>query len=185
MADDMNASYELTADDLAAFAQMHQARSPTARRQRMGCLALGFLALAALPLLILLTTEDPLLETARDIWPLLLGPILFILTVPPYIKWRMRHLSKRLLSEGRSTGFYGNCTMSINEDGIRESKESGESTRRWSAVESLIITADHLFVYTSGVEAFVVPRRAFGSETAFDQFVQYIAEHSEATPRRV
>ena len=40
------------------------------------------------------------------------------------------------------------------------------------------MTPSHLFVYTSGIEAYVVPRRAFPDEATFSTFVDAIAERS-------
>ena len=174
----MKASFDFTPDDLTAFVQSHNAQSPNARRQLFGCLVIGFLALSFLPALILILNEKPFLETARNIWPLLMSPPLFLLLVIPFMKWRMRSLIKRMLKEGRSSGFYGACTLSLETDGIHESKSSGETVRNWSSVEKIIVAPEHLFVYTSGVEAFVVPRHAFTSDVDFNSFVQQIADQS-------
>ena len=180
MTDELNpyASYELTVDDLVAFVQFHHAQSPSAHRQRMGCLLIAFVAMLLLPGLILLTGEKPFLQTARDIWPLLLGPLLFLAFVFPCIKWRTANLSKRMLSEGSNAGFHGECSLSLDVDGIRESKTSGDTVRTWSAVEKIVVTQEYLFIYTSGIEAFVVPRRAFPSSTDFNAFVQHVADQS-------
>lgn len=178
----MHVSYELTFEDLAAFARMHQARSPAVRRQRFGCVTVAFVAMLGLPLLILLTSDEPLLVTARNIWPLLLGPVLLAIFGIPYIKWRTGQMTRTLLAEGDNTGFYGPCTLFVEEHGLRESKASGESARNWSAVKKIIATATHLFVFTSAVDVFIVPRRAFGSDAEFDQFVGRIASHSQVVP---
>ena len=180
----MKVSYELTADDLVAFAQFHHAHSPTACKQRTGCLLIAFVAMLFLPALILLTSEKPLLQTACDIWPLFLGPLLFLIFAIPYIKWRTANLSKRMLNEGHNAGFYGDCSISLDDEGICETKTSGDTIRKWSAVERIVISPDHLFVYTSGVEAFVVPRRAFAAESDFNTFVQHVAEQSHVELQR-
>lgn len=177
----MKASYDLTADDLAAFSLFHQSHSPVVRRQRTGCLSVGVLILLLLPGLVLIGTEKPLLHAAKDIWPLFAGPVLFLIFVIPYIKWRTANLSQRLLREGRNAGFYGQCTLSLEDDGIRETKESGDTIRKWSAVEKVVVTADYLFVYTSGIEAFVVPLHAFSSSDEVNSFHQYIATQSGVT----
>jgi hypothetical protein len=162
---------------------MHLAQSPAVRHQRIGCLGVVLIPILGFPLLILAGTDKPILATARIIWPLLLGPPLFIAVALAHIKWRTGRLSKRMLAEGRNSGFYGQCALSLDEHGIRESKENGESMRKWSAVEKVITTKAHLFVYTSGVEGFVIPRRAFGSESDFEQFVRFVAKQSNVAPQ--
>lgn len=174
----MKAAYELTRDDLAAFIEYHQRSSPAVRRQRTGCLAIAFCALMILPAGILLTTDKPLLETAVDIWPLLLGPTLFAIFAIPYIRWRTRQMSNRLLSEGQNKEFYGECELEAGQEALTETRPSGSTIRNWTSVERVVTTPSHLFVYTSGIEAYVVPRRAFQHETEFRAFVDVICERS-------
>lgn len=174
----MKATYELTRDDLAAFIEYHHRSSPASRRQRRGCLAVAFCALMVLPAGILLTTDDPLLATAMDIWPLLLGPILFAITAIPYTRWRTRQMSNRLLSEGQNKEFYGQCELEVGDGALTETRPSGSTIRNWTSVERVVTTPSHLFVYTSGIEAYVVPRRAFPNETEFIAFVAAIRERS-------
>tara|TARA_R110002072_G_C7730484_1_gene515703 strand:+ start:73 stop:618 length:546 start_codon:yes stop_codon:yes gene_type:complete len=174
----MKASYELTADDLAAFTLCHSSTSPVVRRQRAGCLVGAVLLLLSLPTLLLTTSDKPIAETAKNIWPLLAGPALFILFIIPYLKWRTANLSQRLLREGTNAGFYGQCTLSLDDNGLTETKESGDTSRKWAAVEKIVATQDHLFVYTSGIEAFVIPTRAFQTSEDCLQFQKGISERS-------
>ncbi|MEX1231431.1 MAG: YcxB family protein [Planctomycetaceae bacterium] len=172
----MNVSYELLPDDFAAFIEFHQQSSPVARRQRLGCFAIGLAALLVLPVGILLMTDKPRLEAAINIWPLLLGPILFAVFIVPYVRWRTRQMSRRLLTEGTNAGFYGACDLAIDSEGLTESRPSGSTSRKWTSVERIVTTPQHLFVYTSGIEAFVVPRRAFGTDSEFNAFADAIAD---------
>ncbi|QDT06543.1 hypothetical protein K227x_49530 [Rubripirellula lacrimiformis] len=174
----MKTTYELTRDDLAAFIEFHQRTSPALRRQKIGCLVVAFFALMILPAGILLTTDKPVLETAIDIWPLLLGPILFGIFATPYIRWRTRQMSNRLLSEGQNKEFYGKCELEAGDEALTETRPSGSTIRNWTSVERIVTTPSHLFVYTSGIEAYVVPRRAFSTESEFDAFLGVITERS-------
>ena len=174
----MKASYKLTRDDLAAFIEYHERSSPATRRQKIGCLAVAFCALMVLPCGILLTTDKPALETAMDIWPLLVDPILFPILAIPYIRWRTRQMTNRLLSEGQNKEFYGECALEADDDALTETRPSGSTIRNWTSVERVVTTASHLFVYTSGIEAYVVPRRAFSTESEFNEFIDAIAKRS-------
>jgi len=174
----MKVSYELTRDDLAVFIEFHQRTSPAARKQKIGCLVIAFAVMMVFPVGILLTTDKPRLEIAMNIWPLLLGPILFAVIANPYIRFRTRQMSNRLLSEGQNNGFYGKCELHVGADGLTETRPSGSTTRNWSSVERIVTTPHHLFVYTSGIEAYVVPRRAFDSDAEFNELASVIAEQS-------
>jgi len=174
----MKATYELTRADLAAFIEFHQRTSPAARRQKVGYLVVAFCALMILPAGILTTTDKSVLETAIDIWPLLLGPILFGIFAIPYIRWRTRQMSNRLLSEGQNKEFYVKCELEAGDDSLTETRPSGSTIRNWTSVERIVTTRSHLFVYTSSIEAYVVPRRAFSTESEFNTFVDAITERS-------
>jgi hypothetical protein len=174
----MKVSYEFARDDLAAFIEYHQRTSPAARNQKLGCFIVALAGLLVLPVGIVATTDEPILETAMKIWPLFLGPFLFAILALPYIKWRTRQMSIRLLNEGANRGFYGRCELNVDSEGVKETRPGGSTFRNWSSVERIAITRDYLFVYTSGIEAFVVPRRAFSTDTEFKNFTDAIAKHS-------
>jgi hypothetical protein len=178
----MTADFELTSDDLVAFVTFCNNRSPTAQRQRIGCAILGFLAVSALPALILLTTARPRLETAFDIWPLLLGPVLFVLFLRPFFRWSFRRNLRRMFAEGESKGYFGPCSLSIAAEGVVETKSSGESIRKWAAISRIVVTSQHVFIYSSALEAFILPKRAFDDDGDCQEFVRHVTEHASVVP---
>lgn len=46
------------------------------------------------------------------------------------------------------------------------------------SVERVVMTGSHLFAYTSGVEAYIVPRRAFRNESEFATFVNELQKRA-------
>ncbi|MBL7042706.1 MAG: YcxB family protein [Pirellulaceae bacterium] len=160
----------------------HNMRSPTVRRFRIGCGVFGFLVLSILPLLVLVTTDGPLLETATAIWPLLLGPLLFPFILIPLYKSSVRRTAARMVTERESAGAFGSCSLSIGPDGIVETKANGQSIRKWDYVNRLCLTPHHIFVYTSSIEAFILPKRAFEDDRHSREFVDQIAKYAGVTP---
>jgi hypothetical protein len=71
--------------------------------------------------------------------------------------------------------------LSLDDNGLAESKDSGDTIRKWSSVERFVTTRHYLFVYTSGIEAFVIPTRAFQTPDECVEFQQIIAERSGVT----
>jgi hypothetical protein len=178
----MKADFEFTADDLVAFVTFHSTRSPTVRRQRLICATLGFLFLSAIPALILITTDKPRVETAHAIWPLLLGPVLFTAFLTRFWKRSLGQTSRRMIAEGESTGYFGPCSLSIVPDGILETKPSGQTHRRWAVIKRIIVADHHVFVYTSAVEAFILPKRAFDGDHQCQEFVDQLAQLASVVP---
>ena len=87
-------------------------------------------------------------------------------------------MSNRLLNEGQNKGFYGECVLEIGANGLNEIRQSGSTFRTWTSVERIVTTPSHLFIYTAGIEAYIVPHRAFSRESAFLSFVNTINQHS-------
>jgi hypothetical protein len=87
-----------------------------------------------------------------------------------------------MIAEGESKGYFGPCSLSIAAEGIVETKPNGESKRKWAAVTRIVVTSQHVFVYTSPVEAFILPRRAFDSDDQCQEFVRRLADHASLVP---
>jgi hypothetical protein len=67
---------------------------------------------------------------------------------------------------------------------ITESSPQGEATCAMSAVEKIVVTGDHAFIYSSPVQAFVVPRRAFATSVDFESLVAMIEQFSRKSAMR-
>lgn len=178
----MKADFELTPDDLIAFITYHNMQSPTVRRQRIGCGVVFFLAMSILPLFVLVNTNEPLLETAIAIWPLLLGPLLLPFIFIPLYKWSLRRAAARMVNERGIAGYFGPCCLSIGPEGIVETKATGQTIRKWEYVNRLRLTPKYIFVYTSWIEAFILPKRAFEDDRHNRGFVDQIAIYAGVTP---
>ncbi len=181
----MKVEFELTAEDYVELTTVHTACSPTVRRQRRRAFLFGCVALMALPTLVLATTDKPIAEAAMAIWPLLTAPIVFLLIAIPYIRWRTSRMAKRMLLEGGPSGLSGPCSLAIETDGLVESRAAGVTTRNWDSVEKILVTATHIFIYTSAIEAFVLPRHAFASPDEGHQFIERVSQRSGVASRNV
>ncbi|MDB5335264.1 MAG: hypothetical protein JWN70_883 [Planctomycetaceae bacterium] len=179
----MNVSYDLTPDDVIAFWRMQHAQSPELRKQRRSLY--GVIAVfVALPLWILVSSPKPVLETAHAIRPLLAFPVIVAVALP-FSWWRRRRYWRRLLSEEQNKGFLGLCTMVLDDQGIRVSKPSGEGIKYWPAVEQILVSDAYLFLFTSSFDGYVVPRRAFQSDTEFNAFLENILVKSHVESKNV
>jgi hypothetical protein len=178
----MKASFELTRDDLVAFVTYHNLHSPTVRRKQLRTFVIGTVCLAALPALILTTTDDPVLETAVAIWPLLLGPILFIVFMSFFLKRAVRRAARGMIAEADGSGYFGPCSLSITRDSVVETKPDGQSVRKLSAVKEIVSIKHHVLIYTSSIEAFILPKRAFDDDDQCREFTRRLAEYTSVEP---
>jgi hypothetical protein len=74
-----------------------------------------------------------------------------------------------MFREGKNLGVLGEHYMKIDQHGLIERTSVGESSSTWSGVERIARNNDYIFIYSSALGAYIVPRRAFASQTEFDK----------------
>ncbi len=161
----MHANYELQLDDLHALMDLEKRRRKTSR------LPLILAALLYAGVLIYAFAKLPLNSAIL----LLLPALVFAVTLVRAI---------RMTAPGRAmikNHFCGTCQLKIEHDGVTEIRPTWELKRNWSAIDRLVKTNTHLFVYAAGLIAYVVPRRAFFDDADFDRFVKAIQDRSNVT----
>ena len=158
----MQANYELRADDLQALVDLLKPGgiSPKTKLIAMAAIYVALVGYAfnKLPLNVALTA--------------LLPGVLFTITMVRAI--RMMAPSRELAKNN----FCGECDLKIEFDGLTERRASGELKRHWSAIDRLVKTNTHLFIYATGLIAFVLPKRAFTNDAEFNRFVKAIEDRS-------
>lgn len=53
-------------------------------------------------------------------------------------------------------------TITISDEGIRESTENSESYRKWSAINNISINDNYIFIYDTPMTAHIIPKRVIG-----------------------
>lgn len=162
----MTIECENTLDDILAFNFYHFEHSPAARKraniQRYG----GAILLA----LVLLLTSS-FLEFTPLAWLIGIGFIIaWILLEPRFHRSELRKMAGSFLREGTNKGVTGKRTFTLQAESVTETTDASESRTRWDCVEQIVKTDDYIFIYTSAVTAYVIPRRAFDTEAEYDTF---------------
>ncbi len=121
------------------------------------------------------------MEAAKDLWAFYLLPILFLIIYIPLFKFQTRRYYNKYLKEGDSSGFFGKWSLSLEDDGIHVANPESQSILFWPSFKKIIMTPDYLFLYTSGITALVIPRRAFESEKDLEDFVQIFSEKTDVS----
>ena len=168
---------DITKDDVVAYNMYHFAHSPAVRQQGFRAVAVTLVVLVVWSGLlgVLVFGSDGPLDTARAIWPLLLGPPLFLLVMILVFRRRTRRTRKtveRMLDEGENKGLFGEHRITLTPEGVNDSSDFHKKLTSWDAVERVAVTDQHLFVYTNAIEAVIVPRRSFPNEASFTSFVE-------------
>ena len=99
---------------------------------------------------------------------------LWIVIGPGIERSTTRKKITRLLLEGQNKAMFGTHVLKFLPDSIVETTEHGEISVTWNAVEKIVKTDDMIYIYGSAVTAYLVPRRAFQAQEAFDGFFEMV-----------
>ena len=164
-------SYELTLEDVHAFNLHYGRESPVVRRGRLLVrLAMTFF------LAVLLTALGWGAHAGAPFW--VLGGLILLFwyaLFPRRVESMTRSFTERTYRAGRNKGLLGPHVVELTEEGVVERTALRELKVKWEAVERLASSDQHLFIWTSGFNALVVPRRAFASEDALKAFAAHAA----------
>jgi len=166
--------YVVTQEDLLSFTIYHAQHSPSLRRSRLiyQIAPSAFLGLFAL---VWLEVGDVI----RAVVHLFLCA-LWLLFGSRYWFWRVKRQRRRILSEGQKS-YPQRQTLAISPAGIWVSSEDTESKMKWSAVEKIVTNEGYIYIYVSPLNALVVPKNMFRSETEYESFVETARRYREAS----
>ncbi|MGG3471093.1 YcxB family protein [Neobacillus pocheonensis] len=85
--------------------------------------------------------------------------ILWIMFYPRYFYRHITKMSKRMMKEGRNEGLLGDHVMKLTDEGIVDSTSNGETKVNWSGIFEMKEDDDNIYLYNSGVSAYILPKR--------------------------
>lgn len=171
----MRFEYELTKQDYIDFNVHHIKNSNTLKKSlfmQQYVLAVIYLIL---PFILSKVSDIPLLY-----W-LVVFVIVAVLWVIFYPKYFMAATIKRILKlvdEGKNKDMLGKHILTVNEEGIIEESENGESRINWSGVEKVVETEKHFFIYFSSIMAYIIPKSVFEKDNTKNEFLKLLDEKS-------
>ncbi len=177
----MKFSYDFTRNDLVAYYRYHNNNSPTARKRNFRSTVFGFIACLLFAIIITMKDGRQFMIAARVYWVFYLTPILFLIIFIPFSKFQTRRYYNKYLKEGDSSVFFDKWSLSLEDDGIHVANPESQSILFWPSFKKFIMTPDYLFLYTSGITALVIPRRAFESEKDLEDFIQLFSEKTDVS----
>ena len=176
----MKVEYEVTLDDLVRFNLYHLSHSPFGRRQRSMIRygpAIIFLTLGVIEYLLL--GRSSILITG---WVVAL---VFFLATPAWWDWEVKRRTVKFMGEGNNRGITGPCLLTISQDDLQVVSDNGGGNLKWSAIEKIVASGTHTYIYSSSLSAFMIPHKAFTNDAERELFVdtarQYLANQTAST----
>jgi hypothetical protein len=81
------------------------------------------------------------------------------------------------LKEGNNETMFGPQRVAISPEGLLASNKTIESKIAWAAVQQIAEAEKHLFLFTSAMNAIVIPKTAFKSDEAKQEFVRLVESY--------
>jgi hypothetical protein len=143
-------AYDISLDDLVAFAEYHTAHSPAARSSYYWSLGIGAIVVVAL------------------VWALgfrgpagWAGAAAALVGWPLYLDWRTRSRNRRfyrrVYSESANHGMLGRYRASADADGLTVATAVTDARTRWSGVDRIEEAPGLAFIYVGSMNAYTVP----------------------------
>ena len=171
----MHVEYEVTMDDYVAFNKYVVETSPTIKRARR----LTYLAALAGALWALY------LIGASRLW---VSIVAVVGALAGFAAWnrfrnprRIDRLTRRLMAEGRNQLVLTKHHLQVDPDGLTDATAAGEARARWMAVERVVETASHIYLFVGALLAHIIPKRAFAGPEEVSDFIatvnRYRSQH--------
>jgi hypothetical protein len=175
----MEVEYELTAEDLIAFQRYYQSH-PHTRSQQGGPNPFGrlvwwlILTVVAVVLYFAASADFVLTEQLSYYLVAILGGAAFTLFgIVIYGRSMGPKLIRKVLNQGRNAEkLLGWRRFSIDAEAARNTTDFASVTYLWKGIDKIVTTREHAFFYFTTQLAFILPRRAFPDDQAFNDFVE-------------
>lgn len=175
----MKLEFDRSPEDIIAFNMYHMVHSASARREAMSTRVLVSVLVAWF------AGGYNILDPRYFNWIVLGAALtagLVVFFVYPLLARRSTvGRLRKLLKEGNNETLFGPQRVAISPDGLLASNKTAESKIAWAAVQQVAEGEKHLFVFTSAMNAIVIPKTAFRSDEAKQEFVRLIEAYRTAT----
>jgi hypothetical protein len=174
--------YELTHDDLFAYQWRAAFTSARARRTRRTTYLGWFVAVLLLAIVPAIGADG--ITISRVSLTFIVVTFSSVALAQWFLERRlMRRAIWQLIKEEKpDRGQLGKHKVVLTPDGVRESTMVGESRTSWAGVDRVEQDPHYIFIYTTAVAAFLVPKRAFHGPQEAEAFYE-LSRSSRASAR--
>ncbi|AXI00115.1 YcxB family protein [Sporosarcina sp. PTS2304] len=165
----MEIEYELTEEDVIAFNLYH------VKNSKVGKNSLQWQRFVS-PMIFFMFAYFLSIFTDMEKGPLFLvfglTAILWVILYPKYFYFHITRQVRKMLKEGKNEGLIGQHIMKMNKTGITDQTQVGETKVQWSGIQRVIEDADYLYIYTSTISAYILPKRTIYSVDGLKAYVE-------------
>lgn len=171
----MEIEYELTKEDFLDFNLNHAHNSNTVKKSLFYQRYIISIIFLIVPVILSKTFKAP----AKSLLPpFLIAFFIWIIFYPNYFWWHIKRNLVKVFDESKNSGLTGVYSLTTNKEEIVSKSESKEIVRDWGSVQRIEKTDKNVLIYTSPVEAIIIPLRAFDDEESLKRFLEVIEKFS-------
>jgi len=167
----LSVEFALDYQDLLAFNVYTLYESPARSSQRWTgrlILPVGFLIVA----FFLFLWNDLPTEVRYSVPAVLLAlSVGWFLFHPWMMKRRYELVLRGLVGKTDDPDLFGVRRLTIQPQALTQAGEISATTRKWTGIQDIVIWKQYAFFYINAMTAFIIPKRAFANERAFDEFI--------------
>jgi hypothetical protein len=169
----MEIDYELTKDDLYAFQWRGAYTSPRARRMMWKTYLYWFIALFLLSILPAIGADGFSLSLVNISILLVTFPLVVLATWFLTRRGLRSHILQLLKDEKPEKGQLGMHRVVLEDSGIVETTAVNETSTAWAGIDRIEQDSDYIFIYTSQIQAHIIPKRAFKDAAEAEAFIEF------------
>lgn len=164
----MEITYDVTEEAYIEFNLYHAQNSKTLRKTLTMQRVLVPIIYLVMAIVLSFVLDIPVLFM---VIPFLIIGIVWAVFYPKYFYRHIQKSAKKLLREGKNEGILGTHTMIFTEVGLREVSATGEKLVSWAGIEHIGEDTSNLYLYNSGLSAFIVPKSSLTDILEVRQFL--------------
>jgi len=166
-------NFNINETDYLEFAKFHHGNSLDSRKR----ILLSKLAVPAVFIIWIAlqfaTNRDPFIILAMGIVFAIFSIVWIFFLSKHLLLMSMKSSIKNMKKEG-SEPFARNIRLEIDEENIYQYTEKSETKVKYSQIEKIAQGQYAIYVYTSALQAFIIPYRIFESEAQRNEFLNFI-----------
>lgn len=153
----MELKYDVTQEAYIDFNMYHIKNSKTAHQSLQLQRFIGPVIFLLFPVVFSAIVKEPLLGLFILFF---IMSIVWIVFYPRYFYGHVNRMAMKMLKEGKNDGLLGPHEMVFTDKGLLEISSKGETFSSWHAIEKFGEDERNLYLYNSGMSAFIIPKTA-------------------------
>jgi YcxB-like protein len=172
--------YNLTAEDHAEYNSYTGWQAPWQNKIRKNYLAKTFFSC----IVSMFVTEMILskIDSSKNNHhaPLLMGAILLSLLITWVFYYQapftIKNKAKKILAKEENSHFFDETELDIYEENIISTDKLTNTQYSWKSIVRYAVTLEYFYLYTSTVQALIIPKRLFANEKEREAFDKFLTE---------